>query len=146
MSGVHDNMIWIRKEQISIYTMNNKLIIENTKSRQQSVLCDTSSRLSCLSIFDDDKFLVVGEGEPSENGYACIYYYQLGESPRLMQKLSYHKSGVQSLDTFQKNKPPGQQYRFVISASTAEEHTLVMWDLTSGCTMRSFADIGGIAN
>jgi hypothetical protein len=106
MSGAHDNIVWVRKESTYIYTLNNKLIIENTKTRQQTVFCDTTSRLSCLSLFHDEKFLVVGEGEPSsEDGKALIYYYQLGDKPRLLETLSFHKSGVQSLGTFQKHKP-----------------------------------------
>jgi hypothetical protein len=33
MSGAHENIVWVRKESTYIYTLNNKVIIENTKTR-----------------------------------------------------------------------------------------------------------------
>ena len=32
--GVHDNLLWNPKSGMMIYTMNNKVIMENTKTRQ----------------------------------------------------------------------------------------------------------------
>jgi len=32
-SGTHDNIKWLLNEGVIIYTMNNKVIVENTKTR-----------------------------------------------------------------------------------------------------------------
>jgi hypothetical protein len=33
-SGTHENLKWLLKEGVIIYTMNNKIIVENTKTRE----------------------------------------------------------------------------------------------------------------
>jgi hypothetical protein len=48
-SGVHDNLIWNPMAGNIIYTLNNKVIIEQTKSREQVVLSLSTVRLSCLA-------------------------------------------------------------------------------------------------
>lgn len=47
--GVHDNLIWNPQLGIIIYTLHNKVIIENTKTREQTVLALSTVRLSCLA-------------------------------------------------------------------------------------------------
>lgn len=34
LSGTHDNLVWIRRDQMYAYTLNNKLLFEYTKSRE----------------------------------------------------------------------------------------------------------------
>lgn len=48
-SGVHDNLIWNPMSGNIIYTLNNKVIIEQTKTREQTVLAVSTVRLSCLA-------------------------------------------------------------------------------------------------
>ena len=40
--GVHDNLIWNVTGGFTYFTLNNKLIIENTKTREQTVFADSS--------------------------------------------------------------------------------------------------------
>ena len=75
LSGAHDNIVWCRKDNQYAYTLNNKLILEQTKSREQILFCETTVRLSCMCLSDDEKFLAVGEGEPGDDGYSKVYYY-----------------------------------------------------------------------
>ncbi len=37
-SGTHGNLKWIIKDGVIIYTMNNKIVVENTKTREQTVI------------------------------------------------------------------------------------------------------------
>jgi len=39
--GVHDNLIWDAPNGFQYYTLNNKVIIENTKTREQSIFIDS---------------------------------------------------------------------------------------------------------
>lgn len=48
-SGVHDNLIWNPMSGSIIYTLNNKVIIEQTKTRDQIVFSLSTVRLSCLA-------------------------------------------------------------------------------------------------
>lgn len=146
LAGAHDNIVWIRKDSQYAYTLNNKLIIEDTKSRAQKIYTETTVRLSCLGISDDEKFLAVGEGEPSEEGYSVVHYYQLGENPHLVQQLKLHKCGIQSLGLFIKPKVGSQLWRFMVTLSTYQEHMIAFWDMSTGCVMRTFSDVGGLAN
>mmetsp|Transcript_22941 Transcript_22941/g.22258 ORF Transcript_22941/g.22258 Transcript_22941/m.22258 type:complete len:136 (-) Transcript_22941:1848-2255(-) len=40
--GVHDNLVWNVEEAWMAYTLHNKVILENTKTRQQSILINSS--------------------------------------------------------------------------------------------------------
>lgn len=66
--GVHDNLLWNPKSGIITYTKNNKVIMENTKTRNQTILCDSTVRLSCLAQTFDGKMIAAAEGEPNEKG------------------------------------------------------------------------------
>lgn len=63
--GVHDNLHWNVTGGFQYFTLGNKLILENTKTREQVVFCDAAVQLSCMAVSEDGKFLFVGEG--SEN-------------------------------------------------------------------------------
>ena len=39
--GVHDNMVWNAFQGFTYFTLNNKLIVENTKTREQTVWADS---------------------------------------------------------------------------------------------------------
>ncbi len=67
-SGVHDNLIWNPMAGNIIYTLNNKVIIEQTKSREQVILSLSTVRLSCLAQSTNGKYLAAAEGEPNEQG------------------------------------------------------------------------------
>lgn len=62
-SGVHDNLIWNEKKGFIVYTLNNKVIFEATKTREQTVLAISTVRLSCLALSKDGKTLAAAEGE-----------------------------------------------------------------------------------
>ena len=40
--GVHDNILWNVSLGFTYFTLNNKLIIENTKTREQTVFADST--------------------------------------------------------------------------------------------------------
>jgi len=40
--GVHDNILWNVSLGVTYFTLNNKLIIENTKTREQTVFADST--------------------------------------------------------------------------------------------------------
>ena len=40
--GVHNNLVWNSTEKWAVYTLNNKLIFENTKTREQTVMSDST--------------------------------------------------------------------------------------------------------
>lgn len=64
-SGAHDNLVWLLKNQQIAYTMNNKIILEQTKARIQSIILESKVRISCLAATDRCHYLAAGEGEPS---------------------------------------------------------------------------------
>ena len=52
-SGAHENLKWVAKEDLIIYTMNNKIILEKTKSKEQQIINVSSVRLSTMAITDN---------------------------------------------------------------------------------------------
>jgi hypothetical protein len=64
--GVHDNLVWSVQAGFTYFTLNNKVIIENTKTRQQSIFADSCLQLSCLAVSNDGKYLAAGEGSENE--------------------------------------------------------------------------------
>lgn len=48
-SGTHSNLIWNWQQNSVVYTLNNKVIIEDMKTRSQVVLANSQVRLSCLA-------------------------------------------------------------------------------------------------
>ena len=90
-SGTHDNLFWDGANKL-IYTLNNKLIVENIKSREQTVKCDASVKLSCIALNLNNKMLAVGEGESNSQGNSHVFVYSLGKDYEceLLQKLTFH--------------------------------------------------------
>lgn len=62
------------------YTLNNKLIVENTKTREQTVLADATVQLSCIA--GNDKYVAVGEGSPGSQGQGAQAYLYNVETKR----------------------------------------------------------------
>jgi hypothetical protein len=78
--GVHDNIVWHQADGWMVYTLHNKVIFENVKSREQTVLCDSASQLSTLALSADKRLLAVGEGRPNhKTGNSLIYLYDTQE-------------------------------------------------------------------
>ena len=78
--GVHDNVVWCQQDDWMAYTLHNKVIFENVKSREQTVLCDSATQLSTLCLSLDKKLLAVGEGKPNQKtGNSMIYLYDTKE-------------------------------------------------------------------
>jgi hypothetical protein len=58
------------------YSLHNKVIFELVKTREQTVLCDSSSQISTIAMSVDKKMIAVGEGKPSQqSGNSMIYLY-----------------------------------------------------------------------
>ena len=85
LSGAHDNLVWNPLTGMITYTLYNKVIHENSKTRQQ--VCHTVSdvRLSCLAVSHDGKYAAVGEGETNSKGQSLIMMIKLEEKARVKQ-------------------------------------------------------------
>ena len=57
--GVHDNLIWNSSAGYTYFTLNNKFIIENTKTRDQTVFADSTVQLSCMASTANFKLVAV---------------------------------------------------------------------------------------
>jgi hypothetical protein len=78
--GAHDNLLWMPTQGKIFYTLNNKLIEEDTKVRKQVIYADSEVRLSCLAHnVHNAKYIAVGEGEPNLNSQfeSFIWVYDM---------------------------------------------------------------------
>ena len=94
--GVHDNLVWNANQGTILYTLNNKVIKEDTKTRKQTVFAESTVRLSCIAQTTDGKLCAAAEGETNPDGDAMIYLFET-ENNKLMNRLTFHQKGVQSL-------------------------------------------------
>ena len=123
-SGVHDNLIWTPSTGMMTYTLHNKIIIESTRTRQQTVITESEVRLSTLARSPNERILAAAEGEPSRLGNAVIYLIDLVQN-KLMNKITFFRHGVQSMAFSNCGK-------YLIASSVPEEDLLVVLDVNSG--------------
>ena len=83
----HDNLVWLGEEMA--YTLHNKLILEHTKTRAQTVFTDSLTLLSTVALSRDRTLLAVAEGTPSPSGNSHIYLYNL-QQKSLIHKYTFH--------------------------------------------------------
>ena len=119
--GVHDNLVRNVAGGLTIFTLNNKLIVENTKTREQIVYSDASSQLSCMAVSDDFKLVAVGEGCQSGSGNARIFIYNL-DTRQKIGTVNFHQKGVQTL-AFSHDK------KYLISCGTKDDAIVALWDM-----------------
>jgi hypothetical protein len=81
--------VWNATEKWAAYTLNNKLIFENTKTREQTVMSDSTVQLSTLALSHDNKYIAVGEGQTNKLNNSYIFLYDVKER-KLLQKLTFH--------------------------------------------------------
>jgi hypothetical protein len=74
-SGAHSNLIWNWQQNLVIYTLNNKVVIEDMKTRGQVVLANSQVRLSCLAQAAEGRIIVAGEGETNPQKVSLIFVY-----------------------------------------------------------------------
>jgi hypothetical protein len=92
--GVHDNVVWCQVDGWMAYTLHNKVVFENVKTREQKVMCDSASILSTIAMSSDKRMIAVGEGRPNnKTGNSLIYLYDTVER-KLIQKYTFHQRGV----------------------------------------------------
>lgn len=127
--GVHDNLLWNPKSGMMIYTMNNKVIMEQTKTRQQTILCESTVRLSCLAQTFDGKFIAAAEGEPTERGQANIYVYDV-LTQREIKVLNFFEKGIQSMAYAQNGK-------VLIAVGICQEGSLALFNVEEGIVFKS---------
>ena len=72
-TGVHDNLLWSPSSGWMTYTIHNKIILENTKTREQVIFTESEVRLSTLARNPNERLVAAAEGEPSRFGNAVIY-------------------------------------------------------------------------
>jgi len=107
-----------------IYTLHNKIIIESTKTRTQTVIVESEVRLSTLARSPNERVLAAAEGEASRHGNAVIYLYDTAQN-KLLNKITFFRHGVQSMAF-------SNCGRFLLAASVPEENCLVVFDVNSG--------------
>jgi hypothetical protein len=73
--------------------LNNKFIIENTKTREQEIFKDSTVQLSCLAASVDGKYIAVAEGTQNFQGNSLIFLYDI-QKKKLVNKLTFHEKGV----------------------------------------------------
>ena len=89
-SGVHDNLLWHQPSGMITYTLHNKIILESTKSRQQTVLTESEVRLSTLAKSPNERILAAAEGEAGRMGNAVIYLIDLTQN-KLQNKITFFR-------------------------------------------------------
>lgn len=87
--GVHDNILWNVTAGFTYFTLNNKLIMENTKTRKQHIFHEPLVQLSCMAGSVNEKYIAVGEGSTNPNGNSVIYLYNI-ENKKLMSRFTAH--------------------------------------------------------
>jgi hypothetical protein len=76
-SGAHDNLIWEPFLGNLVYTLHNKLIVEDIKNRQQNIAFESVERLSCLARSEDGKLVAVAQGDVGPDSVARIFVYEV---------------------------------------------------------------------
>ena len=127
--GVHDNLVWNSTGGFTFFTLKNKMIIENTKTREQTIFADSVVQLSCLASSVDNRLIAAGEGSVNPQGNSLVYLYDT-EKKKLLNKLTFHQKGVQSM-TFSTDA------RYLITLGVQGEDTLAIWDISSGLIVKS---------
>jgi hypothetical protein len=87
--GVHDNLIWNSEAGWAAYTLHNKLIFEDTKSRLQTVIIESDTQLATLTLSPNKLLIAVGEGRTNSRGNSVIYLYNT-TTKKQIQKLTFH--------------------------------------------------------
>lgn len=124
-SGVHDNLLWTPSTAMITYTLHNKIIVENTRTRTQTVIVESEVRLSTLARSPNEQTLAAAEGEPSRFGNAVIYLFDAKRDYKLLNKITFFRHGVQSM-AFSKDG------RFLVVASVPEEGSITVVDVNAG--------------
>lgn len=126
--GVHDNLVWNVTGGYTYFTLNNKLILENTKTREQTVFADSTVQLSCIAASTDGQYLAVGEGSENAQGNSLVYLYDI-EKKKLLSKLTFHQKGIQTM-TFSNDS------RYLVTIGVQGENSLAVWDINSGLVIQ----------
>lgn len=139
--GVHDNLLWNVTAGFTYYTLNNKLIIENTKTREQTVLADATVQLSCIAGSANEKYIAVGEGSPNAQGNSIAYLYNVEANctKRLQSKLTFHQKGIQSMAFSYDSK-------YLITLGVQGDDTLAIWDISSASQTGTVVKSSNIKN
>ena len=97
-SGVHDNILWTPSSGMITYSLHNKIIIESTRTRQQTIMTESEVRISCMARSAEERgqILAVAEGEPSRMGNAIIYLIDV-RNQKVSNKITFFRHGVQSM-------------------------------------------------
>ena len=126
---MHENLLWNANQGTIVYTLNNKVIKENTKTRQQNIFADSTVRLSCLAQTENGKIVAAAEGEINSSGQSFIFLYDM-EAHKLITTLTYHQKGVQAVAFADKGK-------VLISRGVSDENAIAVWDISLGAVLKN---------
>lgn len=85
--------MWHPETGMTFFTLNNKLMIENTKTREQTLMANATVQLSCLAASRCGKYIAVGEGSQNKEGNSVVLVYEI-EKRRLPMRLTFHQKGI----------------------------------------------------
>jgi WD40 repeat protein len=122
--GVHDNLVWNVAAGFTYFTLNNKLIIENTKTREQTVFSDSTVQLSSIAVSADFKYIAVGEGSTNAQGNSLVILYDV-DKKKCITKLPFHQKGIQAMAF-------SNDGRFLVSVGVQGEDIVAVWDIGEG--------------
>jgi WD40 repeat protein len=128
--------MWNVQGGFTYFTLNNKLIIENTKTREQTVFSSSGVQLSCMAMSVDQKYLAVGEGSQNKQGGANIYLYDI-EKKKKINTLPFHQKGIQSMAFSYDNK-------YLISLGVQGESMLAIFEISSGTVVAQSVILGNV--
>ena len=98
--------------------------MENTKTRTQTIMCDSTVRLSCLAQTNDGRYIAAAEGEPNEKEQSFIYLYDT-LTQALINTLTFFHKGVQSMAFAHDGK-------HLIALGISDESSLALFDVNEG--------------
>jgi len=128
--GVHDNLVWNVEKGFTYYTLNNKFIIEDTKTRQQTVFAESSVQLSCISVSPDWKLIAVAEGRATAQGNSLIRIYDLETKTKKHNDLNFHQHGIQSMDW-------SKDSQYLVSIGVQGDDLVGVWDVRGSTIVKS---------
>lgn len=133
--NAHENIIWNEQANWIGYTIGNKLIIEDIRTRYQEIYIEQEAEISTIALSSYKTFVATATGianKSSNIADICIYTVQESKPYiKFMKKLSFHEKGVQSLAFV------GVKQENLCSIGRFPECTLALWDIAKGTCIAS---------
>ena len=118
--SAHSNVVWNAERGVFAYSNENSVVVEDLKTKKKEFLTLNMQSISTLALNKSGTLLASGSGAPEvERGMAPVYVWDLATNS-CVQKLFYHKTGVQALTI-------SDDDMWVVSVGCAPESFVVVW-------------------